>query len=151
MSEEKKTDRNYDVKLDRRRRAVEGTATFGLLLVCVALIVPFAGTSVEWLMAAAKWIYASGALIYTVARVVGARDPRDSAPVKRMRRMEFWGGVAFIIGAVCWFVQDERLGALGGILAVLKDTIMFTLVGAAIQLIGSWLIVSRIRKEANHK
>lgn len=61
--------------------------------------------------------------------------------------MEFWAGVAFVLGAALWFYSETRLGEYAGPLAVMKDTIMFTLAGALIQIIASWLIVSRTKKE----
>ena len=63
--------------------------------------------------------------------------------------MEFWAGVAFMAGAVFWFVQEDRLGASGGLLALMRETVMFTLAGAFIQIIASWLIVYRVKKEGS--
>lgn len=138
----------YD-QLEKRRKAVESTATFGLLLICVALVVPFASGAESAMLKAFKWVYAAGALIYIIARVVGCKDPRDSRKVLRLRRMEFWAGVAFVVAAAFWFVMDARLqqNPYMGFLAVMRDTIAFTLAGAFIQIIASWLIVARVKKE----
>lgn len=137
--------------LERRRKLAENTATFGLLLVCAALIGPFAINGDLGLLKIFKWIYSAGALIFTVARVVGGSDPSDSLRLRRLRRMEFWAGVAFIFGAAMWFYYESHLGEYAGILAVMKNTIMFTLAGAVIQIIASWLIVSQTRKEKGTK
>ena len=136
--------------LPKRRRMAEHTATFGLLLVCVALIVPFFNPANMALVSIFKWVYGAGALIFTIARVVAVNDPADSTRLRRLRRLEFWSGIAFVIGAFFWFYEESHLASLGpyvGVLAILRNTIMFSLVGAVIQLIASWLIVSQSRKE----
>lgn len=133
--------------LEKRRKMVESTATFGLLLVCVALVSPFAGLGNMNILSVFKWIYAAGALIYVVARVVNVNDPGDSMRLRRLRRLEFWAGVAFMLAAAFWFYEEQHLGPYAGPLAVMRNTILFTLVGAAIQVIASWMIVSRTKKE----
>lgn len=133
--------------LEKRRKMVESTATFGLLLVCVALVSPFAGLGNMGILKIFKWVYAAGALVYVVARVVNVNDPADSMRLRRLRRMEFWAGVAFMLAAAFWFYEERHLGPFAGPLAVMRNTILFTLVGAAIQVIASWLIVSRTKKE----
>lgn len=136
---------------ERRRKLTENTATFGLLLICAALVGPFAIDGDLDLLKIFKWIYSAGALIFIVARVAGAGDPRGSLRLRRLRRMEFWAGVAFVFGAAMWFYYERHLGEYAGILAVMKNTIMFTLAGAVIQIIASWLIVSQSKKEAEEK
>lgn len=133
--------------IDNNERKTEWCATFGLLLICVALVVPFFSPGDLNVAHVMKWIYAGGALIYTVARVVGARG-KGSLRLRRLRRMEFWAGIAFIVAAAFWFYTEQHLGPYAGMLALLRQTILFTLVGAVIQVIASWLIVSRQRKEA---
>ena len=133
--------------IEKRVRLAEGVATSGLLLICVSLVVPFFCPSSFGLMAVLKWVFAGGALIYTVARVVSARVPGESLRLRRLRRMEFWAGVAFIVAAAFWFYSERHLGPYAGMLALLRQTILFTLVGAAIQVIASWLIVRCQRNE----
>ncbi len=129
-------------------RSVENVATCGLLLICVSLIVPFFNPSDLEFVKVFKWVYGAGALIYTIARVIGARaDNSESVRLRRLRRMEFWAGVAFLIGAAFWFYSEIHLDPYAGMLALLRQTILFTLVGAVIQMIASWLIVARERKE----
>ena len=132
---------------DKRLRLAEGTATGGLLLICVSLVVPFFAPSDFGLASVLKWIYAAGAIIYTVARVVGAKVPGDSLRMRRLRRMEFWAGVAFMVAGAFWFYSENHLGQYAGMLALLRQTILFTLVGAAIQVIASWMIVSTSKSE----
>lgn len=133
--------------LERRRKAVENTAAFGLILLAVGLMAPFGAMYAAWVLPTAKWIFAAGALVYTVARVVNVSDPSESARLRRLRRMEAWAGFAFCIAAGFWFYKDAHIGAFAGPLALLRDTILFSLVGAVIQIISAWLISSQIRKE----
>lgn len=126
---------------------MEGTATFGLILICVALVGPFTAPANMDYLNVFRWIYGSGAVIYLVARLVDISDPKDSPRLKRLRRMEFWAGISFGLATAFWFIGQHRLGEYAGALAVLKNTIMFTLVGAVIQIVASWLIYSQAKKE----
>ena len=144
MSENRSTKRANKKKL---RRACENIATFGLLLVCAAMVSPFAtGANPEW-MRIFCWVYAVGAVVYTVARMVDVSDPDESVRLRRLRRMEFWAGIAFCIASGFWFYTASRLGEGAGVLALMRNTVVFTIVGAAIQTIASWMIVSRMKKE----
>lgn len=136
---------------EKRRKQEEATATFGLLLICAALVAPFASPENKVLITAFKWIYSAGALIFIIARVLNVNDPMDSIRMKRLRRMEFWSGVAFVAGAVFWFYQESHLGHFAGLLGLMRDTIMFTLAGAVIQIIASWMIVAQAKKESENK
>lgn len=145
-----------DAGIRRRMRVMENVATCGLLLICVALVVPFITAGDMGWLSVFKWVYSAGALAYVVARVAGVRESAEcgeSVRIRRLRRMEFWGGVAFMAGAVFWFVQEGRYEAnpYMGVLAVMRDTVMFTLAGALIQVIASWMIVSRLGKENKEK
>ncbi len=133
--------------VNRKGNLVEWVATLGLLLICVSLVIPFFSPSDFALVKVLKWIYSAGAVIYVIARVIGARAPGESVRLRRLLRMEFWGGVAFMVGAAFWFYSESHLGPYAGMLALLRQTILFTLVGAAIQVIASWLIVNCQRKE----
>lgn len=136
-------------ELEKRLQAAENCATFGLILVCVGLISPFFSGSFTWVMAVSKWIYLAGALIYMGARVAGViADRNASVRVRRLRRMEGWAGVCFCIGTFFWLFNDYRFGNLGFGLKVIGDTVTFTLAGAIIQIIASWLLASALRKEA---
>lgn len=135
-----------------RGKMAENVATGGLLLICVSLIVPFLKPGDLEFVKVFKWVYGAGALLYTIARAVGARvGNEESIRLRRLRRMEFWAGVAFLIGAAFWFYSEVHLGPYAGMLALLRQTILFTLVGAVIQVIASWLIVARERKEKGDK
>lgn len=138
----------------KRRRVMVGVSTFGLLLVAAAMVGPFAsGIGNMAALSVYKWIYAAGALIYLFARLVGASDRSESLRLRRLRRIEFWAGMAFAAGAFLWFYKEAKLGALPGTgpLAILNDTVLFTLAGAMIQVIASWMIAAREKKEAREK
>ena len=140
-------------ELEKRRKQVEATATFGLILICVALVAPFTSPANFDYLSVFRWIYGSGALIYLIARAVDISDPQESVRLKRLRRMEFWAGVSFGLATAFWFIgmhryhNDPYIGAL----AVLWNTIMFTLVGALIQIVATWLIYSQTKKDINNK
>lgn len=144
---------NEDTRTSKRdvekiRKYVEATATFGLLLVLAAMVTPFAQGMAASSLAWARWIYAAGALIYTVARVVNVNDPQDSLRLRRLRRLEFWAGMCFIVGAAFWFYRMKYFESMSaGTLAVMQQTVAFTMAGAAIQIIASWMIASRMKKE----
>lgn len=138
-------------KLEGLRKVVEGCSTFGLLLVAAGLVAPFANIESAALATAVKWIYAAGALIFTIARMVNVNDPEDSARLRRLRRMEMWAGFCFCIGAAFWIYNATRWPGTGFTLPMLRDTIGFTLAGAAIQVIASWMISSLAAKEARQR
>ncbi|MDE6836633.1 MAG: hypothetical protein K2J03_06725 [Muribaculaceae bacterium] len=80
--------------------------------------------------------------------MVNVNSPGDSMRLKRLRRMEMWAGITFLVGAFFWFYNSARFPNVGFSLVVMRDTIMFTLAGAIIQVIASWMIAARMNKEA---
>lgn len=136
-----------DPRRARTRRMMESVATFGLLLVAVGLVAPFASfNSPAWLVAF-KWIFAAGAVTYTVARVVGSIGRDERLRVRRLRRMETWAGVAFCIAGFFWFYNTRAFDGVALTFRMLNETILFTLVGALIQIVASWMLSSALRKE----
>lgn len=136
--------------LEARRKYVELGAAAGLLLVLAAMMAPFIGWMTGHSLMWAKWIYASGALVYTVARVIDVNAPGDSLRLRRLRRLEFWAGMCFIVGAAFWFYKEQYYtGLFAGPLAVMRQTVAFTMAGAVIQIIASWMIAYRMKKESN--
>ena len=146
-----------------RRKKMEAVATFGLILVAAALLAPFASflsggmrafspDSFNW-MSLYKWVYAAGALLFTFARLVNVSDPDESLRIKRIRRLEFWAGMAFCIGGFFWFYNEQKLASMVFVapMAILRDTVVFSLAGAMIQIIASWMLVWRQNKEAKEK
>lgn len=136
------------VQIESLRRKVETTATFGLLLVAAGLALPFIDLFSGLWSEIGRWVYVIGAVIYVIARMVKITDPADTMRIRRLLRLEFWAGVAFLIGAGLWFYKAVKFSgiAVGAGLVILKDTVLFTLVGAAIQLIASWMIFYQRKK-----
>lgn len=138
--------------LEKRRKYVELAATAGLLLVLVSMMAPFFGGLLGGSMMWAKWVYAAGALTYTVARVINVNAPGDSLRLRRLRRMEFWAGMCFVVGGAFWFYKLQYYSAFAaGPLAVMRQTVAFTMAGAVLQIVAGWMISARMRKEADGK
>lgn len=146
--------------IEARRKKMEALATFGLILIAVAMLAPFASFlsggvepvspgEFSW-MSVYKWVYAAGALVFTGARLVNVSDPKESLRVRRLRRMEFWAGMAFCIGAFFWFYNTQKLSGMlyVGQMALLRDTVLFSLVGAMLQVISSFMIAWRQKKDS---
>lgn len=135
-------------KLENRRKYVELAASIGLLLVLVSMMSPFLGGFIGSSMMWAKWVYAAGALTYTIARVINVNAPGDSLRLRRLRRLEFWAGMCFIIGGAFWFYKLQYYsGLFAGPLAVMRQTVAFTMAGAVLQIVASWMIAARMKKE----
>ena len=131
------------------RKATEIAADFGLVLVAVSLISPVVGfESLVWNVVF-KWIFAAGAFIYTVARIAGSFVKDESFRIRRIRRLEIWAGIAFCIASFFWFYNTSRLDSDVFTFKMFNETIIFTLVGALIQIIASWMLSSAVRKEQN--
>lgn len=136
------------LSIAKRRRQAEGVATLALLLVLIAMAVPFFGNFLGAPLVWGKWVYAAGALLYTAARVVNVNAPGESLKLRRLRRMEFWAGMCFIVGGAFWFYEEQHFAnIIVGPLAVLRQTVAFTMAGAVIQIVASWMIAFRQKKE----
>lgn len=151
MKNKQKGDPAREEQVKKSRKAVEATAAFGLILVAVGLAAPFTDLTNSDYITFFKWIYSPGALIFTVARIVGSTDPDESIRVRRLRRLEFWAGVAFCIGAFFWFYNEHRYAAflpLGtGAMTYLRETVYFSLAGAIIQVIAVAALGRQLKKE----
>lgn len=135
----------------RSRKALEGMAAFGLILIAVGLAAPFTNLTNPDYIRFFKWIYAPGALIFTIARMAGSTDPDESMRLRRLRRMEFWAGIAFCMGAFFWFYNEHQYASFllpgVGAMTFLRDTVYFSLCGALIQVIAVFMIGRRLNKE----
>ena len=141
---------NYEA-LTRRRRVAESLSTLGLFFLALSLVVPFAQIGNGAFQGAFKWVFAAAALLYTGARLIPVNAPDDSLRLKRMRRLEVWAGILFCVASFFWFYKSARLGEFGFSLALIHDTILFTLAGAIIQIIASWMIANRMKKEEKNR
>lgn len=131
--------------LPKLRRNVDVSASAGMFFVAVGLVTPMFDPLNQALMSAFKWVYLAGVVIYLIARCVDVSDPEEPARLKRLRRLEFWAGIAFAIGSFFWFYTEIRT-PMAGPLAMLRNTVLFSLVGATIQLIASWMIYAVQKK-----
>lgn len=138
-------------QIRRLRNKVENIAAFGLILICAALALPFLSAFSPLWMGIGKWVFTAGTVIFLVAKLVRIDDKSESVRLKRLRRMEAWAGFAFAAACFFWFWNEAHHGPYAGSLAVLRDTIMFALAGAMIQIVASWLIVWRVKKENKTK
>ena len=136
-----------DAALMRRRRIVEAVATMGLILVLVGMVAPIVSMDNMALAEVFKWVYTAGAVVFTVARMVKVGAPGEDLRVRRMRRMEGWSGICFCVGAAFWFYNSARFGSQLISLAILRDTILFTLAGAVIHIVSSWMLVFALKKQ----
>ena len=132
---------------EKTLRQAEGLASFGLILVAAGLIAPIVTPETSGWLTAFKWIYAVGALLYTIARVIGACDRTGGFRIRRLHRMEVWAGFAFIFGAAFWFYRTWDLPIEILTNKMLSDTIVFTMVGALIQIIASWMLGREAKRQ----
>lgn len=129
------------------RRRVDAVSLAGLVLLVASMVLPFAALDNELLISVCKYTFAVGSVVYTVARLIDVNEPGDSMRLRRLRRMEMASGFAFLVAAFFWFYNSARFAGLSFSLAVMKDTVTFTLAGAVIQIIASWMIAWREQKE----
>ena len=136
-------------KIDRARlrRTMEVLATFGLILVAVGLVAPFVSFDNQGWLTAFKYIYAAGALCYFAARLTASLGRDESVRVRRLRSMEMWAGMCFMTGAFFWFYNTAKFGGYLLTFKTMQETVVFTLAGAVIQIISSWMLSSALRKE----
>lgn len=133
--------------IEHKRRQMEALSTVGLLLVAAGLVAPFAAADSQLTITVSRWVYSAGAVIYTVARMVNVNAPSDSVRMRRLRRMEMWAGFCFIVAAAFWFYNSHRFAGIIFSLPVMNNTIVFTLAGAMIQVVASWMISAQGKKE----
>ncbi len=145
MSEKKNSSQPAD--RSRLRRIMEPLATFGLILVAAGLVAPLVSVDNTLITVIFKWVFALGAVIFTGARIAASIGRDESFRVRRLRRMEAWAGIAFCFGAFFWFYNTSKLDSDVLTFRMLNETIIFTMAGALIQIVSSWLLSSALRKE----
>lgn len=137
-------------KILRRRKWAETAASVGMLLIAAGMFLPLLNITSITNLSLFKWVFAAGTLLFWGARCVDLGYLGESLRLRRMRRMEFWAGACFGVAAFFWFYNENRFGGIAttGPLTILKDTIMFALAGAVLQLVSAWMIYFRQKKEA---
>lgn len=131
----------------RRRNNMEALATVALILIALAIMVPLFFLGSHTVIVVMRWVYLLGAVLYTVARIVPVNLTSDPLTVRRLRRMEVWGGVAFLIGAGFWFYNASRFGEYFFSMGLMQNTVAFTMAGAVIQMVASWLVNRKSAKK----
>jgi hypothetical protein len=147
MSDKKKVLSTNNSKREKVQKISEIGANIGMLLLCAGLMIPLFNLTNIGVLAIFKWIYTAGAVIFLISRGIGASDQTGSIRLRRLRRLEFWAGVAFVLAASLWFYKEQRMPETAGALYVVKDTILFSLVGAVVQIIASWLSYFAAKKK----
>lgn len=145
-----------DEAIEKRKRLLktsEIAANIGLVLVAVGLVSPIVGFENEVWIQVFKWIFTVGAGVYAAARIAGSLAKGESFRVRRIRRLEVWAGISFCIAAFFWFwntrqADPDLIPYMS--FKMFQETIVFTLVGAMIQIIASWMLSSALRKEQNN-
>lgn len=137
----------------RLRKGAEILANFGLLMVAVGLVCPIVSfSSPDWIVVF-KWVYTVGAGLYTIARIAGSVGKEEPFRIRRLRRLEVWAGIAFCIGAFFWFYNTaaDKISDSGLIpyltFKLFQETIIFTLVGALIQIVASCMYAVALKKQ----
>lgn len=113
------------------------TATIGLLLIIAGTMMPLfqRGMIFSEMSPVFRYIYAGGALLLTVSRLMSPY--RGSAlRVKRLYRIELWSSFFFCVGAFFLFYEPSTS----------RDWLAFTLAGGAIQVYTSIMIPRAINK-----
>lgn len=137
-------------KILRRRKGAETVASIGMLIIAAGMFLPLLNIASITNLPLFKWVFATGTLLFWCARCVDLGDLGESLRIRRMRRMEFWAGACFGVAAFFWFYNENRYSGIAttGPLTILKDTIMFALAGAVLQLVSAWMIYFRQKKES---
>lgn len=140
---------------ERRRRTAETLASAGMILVAAGLLIPLFDLFHTQLLDICKWIFAAGALMSLASRLAVRPDRSESFRLRRLRRMEFWSAACFGVAAFFWFYNEHKFSAFPsgtvGSLAILRDTILFSMAGALLQIVAAWLIYFRQKKERRDK
>lgn len=143
---------NY--KLMRRRKLVETMASIGMILIAASMLVTLMNLDKMMMVETCKYFFAVGALMFTGARSVNISPDGESVKLRRLRRMEFWAGVCFLVAAFFWFYNGTKSVSPDNLVvtvSLLRDTVVFTIAGAVIQVLASWLIYYREKKELSSK
>ena len=140
-------------KSARRFKRAELLSGIGMLLVAVGLMLPLFYLYDTGIISAFKWIYTAGAALCVAGRCSGIFGRTgESTRLARLRRLELWASICFAAGAFFWFYNSDKFASLPvetGALSILRDTIIFSMAGAMIQVIAAWLIYYREKKESS--
>lgn len=109
----------------------------GLLMIVAGVALPFIMMIGGWHSEAYKYIYAAGALMLFVSRVLSPYKG-DSLRLKRLVRLESWSAIFFCVAAFFMFYPPGNN---------LRDVLAFTIAAAAIQCYCSIMINRKVKSE----
>lgn len=117
-----------------------GTKThWGEWLAVAGLVIVFAATALPLFHvenAIYRWIYGGGALAVTLGKAIRP-VLSDNIRVKRLSRIEVWGGVMFLAATFFMFYYPQEN----------NDWIAFTLAGGVIEVYASLMIARQLGKK----
>ena len=106
-------------------------ANIGLLLVLTGTAIPLFSHT---MFLTARWIFSAGALLALAGKLTGRlaapADPAEPVRLTRMKRLEVWSSLMFVVAAVFMFLRN--VGP--------TDWIAFTLAGGALTCYTSLMI-----------
>ncbi|MBQ6079887.1 MAG: hypothetical protein IJK93_06370 [Muribaculaceae bacterium] len=105
----------------------------GLLIMAVMALMPLLNINPQW-MKWMRWIYAGGAVLVLVARIVGVYNG-PSLRIKRLHRILISSGILYCASALMMFISNGT-----------NDWIGFLLAGVMVQLYASWMIEHEEKK-----
>ncbi len=136
-------------------RVLDMIGSCGMILIAAGLLIPLFNMFNPALLDICKWIYAAGALAMFVSKISARQNRSESFRLRRLRRMEFWAATCFVVGAALWFYNAHKFAKFPegtvGALAIIRDTILFAISGAVLQIVSVWMIYFREKKEARDK
>ena len=106
--------------------------TFGLLLIVVGMLLPL----LEIPITTTRWIYAAGAVITLVGRII-TRYKGDNLRVTRLSRIEIWSSIFFCVATFFMFYPG----------AGNTDWLAFTLAGGVILIYTSIMIPRALKNK----
>lgn len=107
--------------------------TLGMLLIVAGTLSPLLGGHVSLY----RWIYGAGALILLIIRIFTPYTGK-ALRLKRLYRIESWAALFFCVAAFFMFYQP----------GIMRDWLVFTLAGGAIQIYTSIMIPLVVKKES---
>ena len=131
MSENNRISSDQIIGRQPGRMALAGM-TIGMLLVVAGTLSPLMGGHVSLY----RWIYGIGALLLLVTRIFTPYTG-NSIRLKRLYRIESWAALFFCVATFFMFYQP----------GIMRDWLVFTLAGGAIQVYTSIMIPLVVKKE----
>lgn len=117
--------------MERKQPWSEWVAVVGLILVFAATAMPLFMVSPDIY----RWIYGAGAILVTAGKAIKP-SPSEDMRVKRLCRIEVWGGLMFLAGTFFMFYYPSGN----------TDWIAFTMAGGAIEVYASFMISRALKK-----